>query len=188
MLSRRASAAAEPGTSRYAITPAEDRNSETRSISGTARRRFCAGCPIAFAPLPWSNPCQSAIEIAHFEYSRRVASRHEGLGSPRRPWRKCPYAASDDIDILVMHDGEEPGAKVGTRLPAVLFGDSADQGVLDEVIRPWPVAGQRAGVAPQPQDFFFESPQKSLIPAPLLFRGDCVAAEPTAARPQSRLG
>ena len=71
-----------------------------------------------------------------------------------------PYAASDDIDILVMHDGEEPGAKVGTRLPAVLFGDSADQGVLDEVVRPWPVAGQRAGVAPQPQDFFFEKPAK----------------------------
>jgi hypothetical protein len=79
-----------------------------------------------------------------------------------------------------MHDGEEPGAKVGTRLPAVLFGDSADQGVLDEVIRPWPVAGQRAGVAPQPQDFFFESPQKSLIPAP--FSSEEIAWRPSQRR------
>ena len=62
MLSRRASAAAEPGTSRYAITPAEDRNSEIRWISGTARRRFCAGCPIAFAPLPRSGPDGQPIE------------------------------------------------------------------------------------------------------------------------------
>src|SRR5689334_25267084 len=61
-------------------------------------------------------------------------------------------AASDAVYILVMHEGEEPGAKVGTPLPATLLGNRPDEGVLDEIVCPGHVAGQRKSIAPQPRD------------------------------------
>jgi len=45
---------------------------------------------------------------------------------------RAPASRSDDVDILIMHNGEKPGAKVGTVLPIVLFGNRADQGILNE--------------------------------------------------------
>jgi hypothetical protein len=38
-----------------------------------------------------------------------------------------------------MHKSEEPGAKVGTALPATLLGNRPDEGVLDEVVCPGPM-------------------------------------------------
>ena len=55
-----------------------------------------------------------------------------------------------------MHNGEEPRAKVGTELPTMLVCNRPDEGVLDEVVCPGLVAGQRTGIAPQPEDFSFE--------------------------------
>jgi hypothetical protein len=40
----------------------------------------------------------------------------------------------DAIYILVMHKGEEPGAETGTPLPEILLRNSADEGVLDEIV------------------------------------------------------
>ena len=46
--------------------------------------------------------------------------------------------------MLVMHQGEEPGPQVGTRFPAVLFHEGANQGVLDEIIGALRIPGQCA--------------------------------------------
>ena len=41
-------------------------------------------------------------------------------------------------------------------LPATLLGNRSDEGVLDEVVCPGHVAGQRKSIPSQPRDFFFE--------------------------------
>jgi hypothetical protein len=62
-------------------------------------------------------------------------------------------AAPDAVYILVMHDGEEPGAKVRTALPEMLLRNRADEG---EIVGPGHGVGQRTSIAPQPRGFFFE--------------------------------
>jgi hypothetical protein len=50
-------------------------------------------------------------------------------------------AMSDDVCILVMHNREEPGAKVGTPPPVTLPRNCADEGILDEVVGPGTCCG-----------------------------------------------
>jgi hypothetical protein len=47
--------------------------------------------------------------------------------------------------------------------PAMLPRYRADEGVLDEIIGPEHITGQRAGTAPQARDFFLRSRPKSFI-------------------------
>jgi len=35
-----------------------------------------------------------------------------------------------------MHEGEEPGAEIGTALPEMLLRNRADESVLDEIVGP----------------------------------------------------
>jgi hypothetical protein len=102
----------------------------------------------------WGNSGESTIEIAQRQPRRRIGCRC-------REWPRIveldgafARAASDAVYILVMHKGEEPGAKVGTALPAALVGNRPDEGVLDEIVCPGHVAGQRKSISSQPRDFF----------------------------------
>src|SRR6267378_1172021 len=67
-----------------------------------------------------------------------------------------PHAAMDAVCNLVVHEGEEPGAEIGTALPEMLLRNCADKSVLDEIVGPGHVAGQRKSTAPQARDFCFE--------------------------------
>jgi hypothetical protein len=83
----------------------------------------------------------------------------------------------------MMHKGEEPGAKIGTPLPATLLGNRADEGILDEIVCMGHVAGQCKSIAPQPRDFFFEKSTNSLIlPSNVLDKlpAECGASEKMA--------
>jgi hypothetical protein len=62
----------------------------------------------------------------------------------------------DAVCIPVMHEGEEPGAEIGTALPEMLLRNRANESVLDEIVGPGNVAGQRKSIAPEARDFFFE--------------------------------
>jgi hypothetical protein len=64
--------------------------------------------------------------------------------------------AADIIDILVVKDCEKPSTQIGSRLPKMLFGDRADQGVLYEVIGAHRVPGQCARITPQLWNFALE--------------------------------
>jgi hypothetical protein len=64
--------------------------------------------------------------------------------------------AADIIDILVVKDGEKPSTQIGSRLPKMLFGDRADQGVLDEVVGAHRIPGQCARITPQLWNFGLE--------------------------------
>jgi len=70
------------------------------------------------------------------------------------------------MHILVMDNGEEPGAKVGTALPVTLLGNCPDESVQDEVVCPGHVAGQYNSVAPQPWDLFFDKSTEAVHLSP----------------------
>jgi hypothetical protein len=44
--------------------------------------------------------------------------------------------------MLVVQDGEEPGAQIGSRLPQMLLGEGADQAVLHQVVSLRAMLGQ----------------------------------------------
>ena len=64
--------------------------------------------------------------------------------------------AANVIDVLVMHNREEPGPQIGPRLPKVLFCYGAHQAVLDQIVCPHQIPGQSSCVAPQPRYLIFE--------------------------------
>jgi hypothetical protein len=103
------------------------------------------------------NSGEGAIEIAQRQPPCWVGCRYwkwplivEGDGEA------FAHAAADAVYILVMHNGEEPGAKFGAALPETLLRYCTDEGVLDEVVCSGHVSGHCNSIAPQPRDFFFE--------------------------------
>jgi hypothetical protein len=58
--------------------------------------------------------------------------------------------------MLVVHQGEEPRAKIAAGGPEVLLGKRARQRVLDEIIGAVHVADQRSRVTPQFGDLGFK--------------------------------
>jgi hypothetical protein len=55
-----------------------------------------------------------------------------------------PFArrAADIIDVLVVKNGKEPGAQIGSWLPQMLLGDGAKEAALHQVIGPRCIVGQ----------------------------------------------
>jgi Uncharacterized protein conserved in bacteria (DUF2252) len=74
------------------------------------------------------NLCEGAIEIPQRQHLCRIGCRC-------RDWPRFvdpddnsfPHAAMDAVCILVMHEGEEPGAEIGTALPEMLLRNRADE-------------------------------------------------------------
>jgi hypothetical protein len=58
--------------------------------------------------------------------------------------------------MLVVHQGEKPGAKIAAGGPEVLLGKRARQGILDKIIGAVHVADQRSRVTPQLGDLGFK--------------------------------
>jgi hypothetical protein len=55
-----------------------------------------------------------------------------------------------------VHYREEPSAEIAIVPPAMLLRYCAEEGVLDEIIGPEHIVGQRAGIASQARGFLFE--------------------------------
>ena len=70
------------------------------------------------------------------------------------------HRAAHVVDMLIVQDGEEPGAQIGAGLPQMLFGDGAGQAALNQIVGPRHIARQRAGIAPQPRDLNLEQPSE----------------------------
>src|SRR5260370_36272644 len=70
------------------------------------------------------------------------------------------HRAPHIVDVLIMKDREEPGPQVGAGLPEMLFGDSAGQAALDEIVGSGHIARQCARIAPKPRDLRFEQPSE----------------------------
>jgi hypothetical protein len=72
------------------------------------------------------------------------------------------HAAPDAVYILVTHKGKEPSLEIAIVMPAMLLRYRADEGVLNEIIGPEHIGGQRAGagIAPQARDCFLKKPTK----------------------------
>jgi hypothetical protein len=62
-----------------------------------------------------------------------------------------------------MHKGKELSLEIAIVMPAMLLRYRADEGVLNEIIGPEHIVGQRAGIAPQTRDCFSRSRPKSFI-------------------------
>jgi hypothetical protein len=60
-----------------------------------------------------------------------------------------------------VHYREEPSVEIAVALPAMLLRYRADESVLDEIIGPEHIVGQRAGITSQARDFFSRSQLKS---------------------------
>jgi hypothetical protein len=57
-----------------------------------------------------------------------------------------------------VHYREEPTVEIAIALPPMLMLYRADEGVLDKIIGPEHILGQRAGITSQARDCFFEKP------------------------------
>jgi hypothetical protein len=56
----------------------------------------------------------------------------------------------DGVDILIVHDREQPRANVGTGLPQMSFTYSWRQGFLHEIVCSIAVPGERPGILVTP--------------------------------------
>ena len=63
-------------------------------------------------------------------------------------------------DVLVMHDREQPGPKIGAGLPELFLNKRAAQRVLHQVVGPFAVARERPRIASQSRDLLFDEPVK----------------------------
>lgn len=127
--------------------------------SSRSARRVSSRSPRTKCLRDRSREPPGAIEIAQRQTSCRIGSRcGEWPFFVELDGDAFAYAAPDAVYILVMHKGEEPGAEAGAALPAMLHRNRADEGVLDEIVGPRHVAGQRTSIASQARDFLFEKP------------------------------
>ena len=79
--------------------------------------------------------------------------------SPYRPFRILELLAGR-IDVLVMHDREQPGPKIGAGLPELFLNKRAAQCVLHQIVGPFAVARERPRIASQSRDLVFDEPVK----------------------------
>jgi hypothetical protein len=66
------------------------------------------------------------------------------------------YQAANVVDMLIMQDGKEPGAQIGSGLPKVFFGKRTNEAALHQIVGPRQVFGQCSSIAPQAWDLWFE--------------------------------
>lgn len=59
--------------------------------------------------------------------------------------------AAPCVDVLVVHDGAEPGAQVGPCLEPIGIAQRLERGVLDQVARRLGIVREAIGEAPQPR-------------------------------------
>jgi len=67
------------------------------------------------------------------------------------------------VDVLIVHQREEPGTEVRTGFPKMLLNQGPNQRVLDQVIGALDISGQRARITVQKRDLLFEKALKSDI-------------------------
>jgi hypothetical protein len=99
-------------------------------------------------------PCQPRLRPEAPSACWPRATYSSGKATRLRPSTRSK--AADVINVLVVQDREQASAQIGFRLPKMLLGDGADQAILHKVVGPHRVAGQCAGIAPQPWDFGLE--------------------------------
>jgi hypothetical protein len=145
-----------------------------------------------YLALLLTNPGESAIESAHRQSPCRIGLRLSRMAAYRGATgivdlggSAFANAAPDEVCILVMHDGEEPSAEVAALPPEMLLRDGAHEGILDEVVSPGDVAGQRASIAPQSRDFLFRAVPRDRSSLPLC--SEKKVRDELSAQAQSRL-
>ena len=72
----------------------------------------------------------SAVEIAEYERSE-LAWQRDCVRTIDFDTMPLPYPTAHKIDILVMHEGEEPSLQIGAGLPEMRFLQRAEDRVLD---------------------------------------------------------
>src|SRR5215472_17924848 len=102
-----------------------------------------------------------ALELAQLPRRRRICRGDKG----RRhlidvDCRLLALRPSYVVDILIVHDREEPSADVAALLPEMSLGDPADERVLHEIIRANAVPRQCPRVAPKSRNLFFDETVK----------------------------
>src|SRR5271165_2679150 len=146
------------------LSTAEHARSDRPDRHVEDRRGLLIRCPLQtdqqYHPaLLLGNASESTIEIAQRQPPYRIGCR-----CGERPLiveldgNAFAHAAPDAVYILVVHYREEPSVEIATVLPAMLLRYRADESVLDEIIGPEHITSQRAGIASQARDFFFEKP------------------------------
>ena len=127
------------------------------------RRKALEADQQQYLPLLLWQLTQRAIEIA--EPQRRA------LGRGHRQDRRhivhghidaLAHGAPDIIHVLIVENGEKPGAEVGAGLPQMRFRQRAGETALHKVIGADRIARQRASIAAQPGNLRFEKLAKSL--------------------------
>ena len=56
------------------------------------------------------------------------------------------------VDVLVVHQREEPSAEIRAGLPEVLLNQRPNQRILDQVVGPLEISGKRPRIAAQPRN------------------------------------
>jgi hypothetical protein len=67
---------------------------------------------------------------------------------------------SHDVDVQVVHYGEQPCPQIGVPLPEVLLGEGAHEGILDEIIGTAWVPQERSCIASKTRYLCFEKRAK----------------------------
>src|SRR5215469_6484976 len=94
-----------------------------------------------------------ALQVAKFEpYGLIGRDRQTGMRMSQFQAGAVPRISPRAADMLVMHDGEEPGSKIGARFPQMDFPQGARETILNEIVCRYPVAGQSPRVARQARD------------------------------------
>ena len=74
--------------------------------------------------------------------------------------RAFATGSAHDIDVLIVHQGKEPGADVSSGLPEMSLGDRPDEGLLHEIIRSDGVSSERSRIAAESGDLLFDEAMK----------------------------
>ena len=99
-------------------------------------------------PLLLGKLRQGAVEVAQLERGalRRLDREHRG-DILDRDADALAHRAAHVVDMLVVEDGEEPGAEVRAGLPEMRLRERPHEAALHEVVGARRVARQRAGIA-----------------------------------------
>ena len=98
-----------------------------------------------------------AFQLKHLARSRRVSRGRQSRGDPL-DIDSCgfPGISPDVIDVLIVHDREQPSPKISAGLPEFFLDKRAAERVLHQIVCPLAIARERPRIASQPRDLLFD--------------------------------
>ena len=104
---------------------------------------------------------ERAFELKHLARSRGISRGRQRHGYRLYIDRSGFSNISPNIiNVLVVHDREQPGPKISARLPEFFLDKCAAERVLHQIVCPLAIARERPRIASQSRDLLFDESMK----------------------------